>query len=148
MLYKTGKAEYLLASGDNHRAGYDEPTDMADALVALGVPRGRIVCDYAGFSTLDSIVRAKTVFGESRIVVVSQEFHNRRALLIARAKELDAVALNAADPGLRAGLRTILREQLALVRTLADLTILHRQPRFYGPPVEIGAAQVPGTPGS
>jgi len=147
-LYRAGKVQYLLASGDNHVASYDEPADMADALAALGVPRGRIVRDCAGFSTLDSVVRAKAVFGAERIIVVSQEFHNRRALLIARAKGLDAVALNAADPGLRAGLRTMLREQLALVRTLADLTILQRQPRFYGPPVEIGATSSRIVPGS
>ena len=143
-LFRAGKAQYFLLSGDNHVAGYDEAGDMADALVLAGVPRERIVCDYAGFSTLDSIVRAKEVFGEERILVVSQAFHNRRALLIARMRGVDAVAYNAAQPELRFSLRTALREQLALVRTLADLTILRREPHFLGPRIEIGNAV--GTP--
>ncbi|HNX05333.1 MAG TPA: ElyC/SanA/YdcF family protein, partial [Opitutales bacterium] len=139
-IYRAGKVRYLLVSGDNHVAGYDEPSDMADALVAAGVPRSRIVLDYAGFSTLDSVVRAKAVFGQEKITIISQEFHNKRALFIARAHGIDAVACNARQPELVYGIRTMLREQLALVKTLADITILSRKPHFYGPPVFIGQA--------
>lgn len=62
-LYRAGKVDYLIVSGDNHRKSYDEPTDMKCALLRAGVPENRIFCDYAGFRTLDSVVRAKAVFG-------------------------------------------------------------------------------------
>jgi len=78
-LYRSGKIDYLLVSGDNHVRTYDEATDMKEALTQAGVPPEKIYCDFAGFRTLDSVVRAKEVFGETEITIVSQEFHNRRA---------------------------------------------------------------------
>jgi SanA protein len=78
-LYRAGKVHHLLVSGDNHIASYDEPTDMRNALVAAGVPTNAITCDYAGFRTLDSVIRAKKVFGLSRCTIISEEFHCPRA---------------------------------------------------------------------
>jgi len=138
-LFKAGKVDYLLASGDNHRAGYDEPTAMRDALVASGVPAERITLDYAGFSTLDSVVRAKKVFGLPGFCVITQRDHAMRALYIARKNGIAAVGFAAADvPATRGGLRVKIREALARVRTLLDVHVLDRGPHFLGPAVSIG----------
>ena len=85
-LWRAGKVEALIVSGDNHVEWYDEPTEMKAALVAAGVPENRIVCDYAGFRTLDSVVRARTIFGLDSFLVVSQDFHVRRAMRLCRAR--------------------------------------------------------------
>ena len=138
-LFQAGRVEHLLVSGDNHRRGYDEPSDLKEALMAAGVPEDRVTCDYAGFRTLDSVVRAKEVFGLDSFVVVSQPFHNERAIFLARAKGIDAVGFNAGDVAGRDSLRTRLREHLARVAALLDVWVWHRQPRFLGPRVELGS---------
>ena len=133
-LYRSGKVRHLLVSGDNHIAGYDEPTDMSDALIAAGVPTNAITCDYAGFRTLDSVVRAKQVFGLTRCTIVSEEFHCPRALWIARRHGLDAVAFAAPDlKSARWTLRVKSREYLARAWCGIDLYVLHRSPKFSGP---------------
>ncbi len=137
-LYRAGKVKHLLVSGDNHIKGYDEPTDMRDALVAAGVPTNAITCDYAGFRTLDSVVRAKTVFGLTRCTIVSEEFHCPRALWIAGRHGLDAVAFAAPDlKSMRWSLRVKAREVLARGWCGIDLYVLHRGPKFPGPPEPI-----------
>lgn len=137
-LFQAGKVDYLLVSGDNHAATYDEPGAMRDALVKRGVPADRIVLDHAGFSTLDSVVRAQKVFGLSDLCIISQRDHAQRAVYIAKSKGIRAVAFPAQDVTTRNGLRTRLRESLARVRTLLDLHVLGRKPRFLGPAIEIG----------
>ena len=138
-LFKAGKVDFLLASGDNRKAGYDEPTAMRDALVASGVPAERITLDYAGFSTLDSVVRAKRVFGLPGFCVITQRDHAMRALYIARENGIDAVGFAAADvPASRGGLRVKIRESLARMRTLVDVHVLDREPHFLGPAVAVG----------
>ncbi|MGC4067592.1 MAG: ElyC/SanA/YdcF family protein [Polyangiaceae bacterium] len=139
-LFHAGKVNHLLVSGDNHRRGYDEPTAMRDALIALGVPAARIILDYAGFRTLDSVVRAKEVFGQDRIVIVSQRFHNQRALYLALASGVNAMAYNARDVVGSEGNFTGLREPLARIRAVLDVHLLRTRPRFTGPRVVIGAA--------
>jgi SanA protein len=137
-LYQTGKVRHLLVSGDNHIASYNEPDDMRQALIAAGVPADAITCDYAGFRTLDSVVRAKEVFGLSRCTIISEEFHCPRALWIARRHGLDAVAFAAPDVGLRAwSIRAAAREQFARSWCAVDLYLLHRGPKFLGPPEPI-----------
>ncbi len=96
-LYHAGKVRALLVSGDNSRPDYDEPTQMKEDLMGLGVTEQHISCDYAGFSTLDSIVRAGKVFQESSYVVISQEFHVKRALFLAKHQGHHAVGLAVAD---------------------------------------------------
>ena len=96
-LFKSGKVRHLIVSGDNSVATYDEPTDMRDALATAGVPTNAITCDYAGFRTLDSVVRAKTVFGLTNFTIVTEEFHCPRALWIAQRHGLNAVAFAAPD---------------------------------------------------
>jgi uncharacterized protein YijF (DUF1287 family)/vancomycin permeability regulator SanA len=142
-LIQSGKVDYILVSGDNHRQGYDETSDMKQALVELGVPPGRIVCDYAGFSTLDSIVRSKEVFGQRAITIISQRFHNERAIYLAKAYGMEAVGYNADDVQLKWAAKTYLREIGARVKAIWDTKIARRSPRFLGEPVVIGAAAVP-----
>jgi len=137
-LFKAGKVEYLLVSGDNSRKDYDEPTTFKEDLIRRGIPRDRIYLDYAGFRTLDSMVRAKAVFSQDSFIVVSQPSHNERAVYIARHKGLDALGYNAQDVGARYGLRTRVREVFARVAALLDVHVLGRKPRFFGPTVEIG----------
>lgn len=137
-LYDSGKCRFLLVSGDNGRTDYDEPSAMASALVARGVPPSSIVQDYAGFRTLDSVVRAKEVFGEEEILVVSQRFHNERAVYIARHRGISVHGWNAADVTSLGGTRTRVREKLARVKTVLDVKLLRTAPRFLGPKIRIG----------
>jgi len=137
-LFHAGRVGALIVSGDNSREEYDEPTAMKDALIRAGVPAERVFCDYAGFRTLDSVVRAKEVFGQSRFLVVSQSFHNERAVYLARANGLDAYGFDAQAVGGAAGLKTRARELAARVAAVVDVA-LGTQPKFLGPPVEITA---------
>ncbi len=137
-LYRAGKADFLIVSGDNHREGYDEPTEMRDALVAAGVPEERIYRDYAGFRTLDSVVRAREIFSQTSLTIVSQPFHNERAIFIAREHGIDAIGFNARDVSARGGMRTRLREHLARIRTVLDVWVLDSSPRFLGPRIALG----------
>lgn len=136
-LFRAGKVRHLLVSGDNHIASYDEPTDMRDALVAAGVPTNAVTCDYAGFRTLDSVVRAKTVFDLQEFTIISEEFHCPRALWIARQHGLEAVAFAAPDLSARWSARVKARESLARVWCAMDLYVLGRRPHFPGPPEPI-----------
>ncbi|MEO8590905.1 MAG: ElyC/SanA/YdcF family protein [Flavobacteriales bacterium] len=136
-LYRTGKVEQLLLSGDNGREGYNEPEDMRRALIAAGVDSTHITLDFAGFRTFDSVVRAREVFGQQRFTIVSQRFHNERAIYIAQRLGIDAVGFNAPDVGRRQGLRTQLREKIARVKVFLDLAF-GVQPHFLGEPVTVG----------
>ncbi len=137
-LYRAGKVDYLLVSGDNHIHAYDEAKDMKNSLNELGVPREKIYCDYAGFRTLDSVVRAHDVFGQTQITIISQEFHNRRAIFIARHHGMDAIGFNAAEVDAYDSFKTHCREQLAKVNTMLDIFLFRRRPKFLGPKVPIG----------
>lgn len=136
-LYHAGKVQYLLVSGDNSTNNYNEPEQMQADLIAAGIPESRIVLDYAGFRTLDSILRCREVFGEDHITIISQPFHNQRAVFIANHEGLTAVAFNAEDVGGKGGTRMWMREKFARVKTVLDM-ITSKQPRFYGPKIAIG----------
>lgn len=138
-LYKAGKVKYLLLSGDNHIKGYDEPSDMRNALLALGVPDSCIVLDYAGFRTLDSVVRCDEVFGEDSIIVISQKFHNQRALFIANKSNFNAIGFNAQEVNKNYSFRTRLREYFARVKCVLDIYVLHTSPKFLGKKIKIGS---------
>ena len=135
-LWHAGKVRYLLLSGDNGTLNYNEPREMRRALIANGVDSTRIVLDFAGFRTLDSVVRAKAVFGQQRFTVISQRFHNERAVYLARHLGIDAVAFNAAEPTAAYGVRVWVRERLARVKVFIDL-LLGTAPRFLGEPVPL-----------
>ncbi|WP_049838830.1 SanA/YdcF family protein [Klebsiella sp. RIT-PI-d] len=145
-LYQAGKVTWLLVSGDNGNAHYDEPSAMRKALIARGVPSDAIYCDYAGFSTLDSVVRTQKVFGENRFTIVSQAFHNQRAIWLAQQYGIDAIGFNAEDLSGKHGRYTQIREKLARVSAVLDARILHRQPKYLGPLVTLRANGKSGCP--
>lgn len=135
-LYEAGKIKYVLISGDNSRKDYNEPQDMMDELVARGIPASRIYLDYAGFRTLDSILRANKIFGQDEFIVISQRFHNERAIFIGRKKGLKVWGYNARDVRRMSGLRTKIREWFARDKVFIDL-LFNVQPKFYGDPISI-----------
>ncbi|MCR5049816.1 MAG: YdcF family protein [Paludibacteraceae bacterium] len=136
-LYRAGKIDRILVSGDNSHSAYDEPTQIRLDLTAAGVPDSIIYLDYAGFRTLDSMVRAKEVFGLTRFTIISQLFHNERALYLAKCKGIDAVGYNARDVELRYWqVRMVVREWLARTKAVLDIHT-GKQPHFLGEPIEI-----------
>lgn len=136
-LYVADKVKAFVLSGDNGREEYSEPEDMRDALIALGVPDSIIYLDYAGFRTLDSVVRMNEIFGQGSFIVVSQKFHNERAVFLAQYYGYTAYGYNAKDVGLgRVSYKTIVREKFARVKVFVDI-ILNKQPKFLGESVEI-----------
>lgn len=147
LLYRKGKVDFLLVSGDNHIATYDESSDMKNSIAALGVPTNAIYCDYAGFRTFDSVVRAQKVFGEDEITIISQRFHNERAIFIARAKGIDAIGFNANAVDAFNGFRTQMREHLAKVKAVLDVYLFRTRAKFLGEKIAIGDGPVaPVTP--
>ncbi len=135
-LYKAGKIEFVLVSGDNGNTEYDEPTDFKEALIERGIPADKIYLDYAGFRTLDSVVRAKEIFGQEKITIISQQFHNERAIFLAEKKGIDALGFNAQDVSGRYGFRVRLREYLARTKVFIDI-LLRVKPKFLGDKIEI-----------
>jgi len=137
-LYKSGKIKYIIVSGDNRKINYNEPVQMRDDLISLGVAPEAIILDYAGFRTLDSVIRAREIFGQDNFVIISQEFHNQRALYIARQKGIHAIAYNARDVNFKMGLKVQIREVFARVKLMIDLFIINKQPKFLGEKINIG----------
>jgi len=136
-LYNAEKIDFILVSGDNSTERYDEPTSMKNDLIELWIPAEKIYLDYAGFRTLDSIVRAKEIFNLEEYIVISQQFHNERALHIAQEHHINAVAFNAKDvPIERWGLKVQIREKLARVKMFWDL-LFGVTPKFLGEKIEI-----------
>lgn len=142
--FHAGKVTHLLVSGDNRTHTYNEPEAMKAALIERGVPPWAITCDYAGLTTLDSVVRAREVFGQDRLTVISQPFHNRRAIFLARHRGIDMIGFNAADVTGRNSARTRAREVLSRVRAVCDSLVWQRQPRHLGEPVPLPVAGQPG----
>jgi SanA protein len=136
-LWKAGKISRILISGDNGWHGYNEPQDFADAFRRLGVPDSVLVFDFAGFRTHDSVIRCRKVFGQKRVTIISQQFHNERALYIAKHCGLDAVGYNAQDVSFRDNLYNAVREKMARVLMFADLYVLHTKPHFLGKKITI-----------
>ena len=135
-LFKAGKIEFILVSGDNSRKDYDEPTDFKNDLIKKGIPEEKIFLDYAGFRTLDSIVRAKEIFQLNSITIISQRFHNERAIYLSNHFKIKAIAYNAKDIRGKYALKTRIREYLA--KTKASLDILFNvQPKYLGNKIEI-----------
>ena len=132
-LYFANKVSYLLLSGDNHVSLYNEPESMRKSLIERGVPDSAIYLDCAGFRTFDSMIRAKKVFAQDSVTVVSQQWHNERAVFIARHYDLDAIAFCAKDytAGRKIYVKNHLREALAKVKVVLDLMV-SKQPHFLG----------------
>ncbi len=139
-LYRTGKVRHLLVSGDNSRKTYDEPTAMRDALIARGVPAKAITLDYAGFRTLDSMARAKAVFGLRRFTIITDDFHQPRSVFLARSLGLEVVGVPTRKVPFRWSKKTRSREIFSRVKACLDVYVLRTEPKFYGPPVTIRLA--------
>lgn len=135
-LFESGKIDVIVISGDNSTEGYNEPEDMKTELLKRGIPENKIHLDYAGFRTLDSVIRMGQTFGQTRFTVISQDFHNRRAIYIAHAKGFEAVGYNAKDVDAYSGFKTQVREKLARVKVFLDL-FTNKDPKFLGEKVVI-----------
>ncbi len=147
-LFNQGTVSHLLLSGDNAHRSYNEPWTMKRDLLKAGVPEENIALDYAGFSTLDSIIRAREIFDSNHFLIITQDFHCERALFIARFHNIDASCL--AVPGPEGYLTSYvrMREVLARIKAVIDLYILDSQPKFLGPkePIIINDPQTDNLP--
>lgn len=135
-LYDSGKIKFFVVSGDNRSKEYDEPTLMKNELIKAGIPATRIFCDYAGFSTIDSVLRMKLIFQQRTFYIISQKFHVDRALYIAQRNGLKAKGIFAKDvpdwysPYLK------YREQLARVKAVFEV-LTSKSPYYAGKHVKI-----------
>lgn len=131
-LYRTGKVKAVLVTGDNGRIDYDEPDAMYRYLTGHGIPGDRVVRDYAGFDTWNSCTRAHRIFGVDRAVLVSQDFHVRRALALCEAAGIDSYAVGVPElhdtTWLYGGLREVAGAGKAAVNAW-----LRPDPVFLGP---------------
>ena len=130
-LYRAGKIRKIIVSGDNGRSDYNETGDMARELIAESVAPEDVLSDYAGFRTLDSVVRARNLFGANELTVISQRFHCERAIYLAAQHDIDAIGFEAdeiAPQSVR--LRLAIREAFARVMAVIDAEILNTKPHF------------------
>ena len=135
-LMRAQKIKYLVISGDNGRQDYNEPEMMRSDLIRAGVDSSLIYLDYAGFRTFDSIKRLKEIFGQDSVTVISQQFHNERAIYIASKEGISAIGFNAADVGSRQGMKTQIREKLARVKVFVDY-LFGAKPKYLGSKIAI-----------
>ena len=133
-LYMAGKIDYIIVSGDSNTIYYNEPMLMKNDLIARGVPAKKIFMDNAGFRTLDSILRCRDVFGQEQFTIISQAFHDQRAVYIANHKGIKTVAYCAKDGD--TVWFSYLREKFASVKMIYDL-IQNTQAQYYGDKVEV-----------
>jgi SanA protein len=138
-LFRSNKINYILVSGDNSEIYYNEPINMKKELIKRGIPDSIIYLDYAGFRTLDAVIRAKEIFNQDEFIIVSQKFHNERAVYIARKKGINAIAINADDIEVIEGMKTRIRELFARVKVFIDIYIINKQPKFLGEKIQIGS---------
>jgi vancomycin permeability regulator SanA len=132
-LYKAGKVKKLLMSGDHGRPWYDEPDEMKREAMVQGVPARDIVCDYAGFRTLDTLVRARSIFGVDRAALVSQGYHLPRAMFLARQLGLTVVGVDATRRSYGPAQEWWdVREIGATEEAWWDIYITHRRPKYLG----------------
>ena len=135
-LFNAKKIEYIIISGDNGRTEYNEPEMMKNDLISAGIDSTKIYLDYAGFRTFDSIIRSREIFGQHAVTVISQPFHNERAIYIAGKEGIAAIGFNAQDVNKQTGFKVKLREKFARVKVFLDL-LLGKKPKFLGEKVNI-----------
>ncbi|WP_426577779.1 outer membrane permeability protein SanA [Xenorhabdus stockiae] len=141
--YNSEKVKYLLLSGDNAQHSYNEPNTMRRDLIKAGIPASKIVMDFAGFRTLDSVVRTRKVFDTNDFTIITQRFHCERALFIAMHMGIEAQCYAVSSPKNMMTIR--FREVFARLGAWADLYILKREPRFLGPLTPIPSQQISPT---
>ncbi len=128
-LYKAGKIDFIIASGGDytkeHKNGCDEPAAIRDSLVVRGIPADRIILDYEGVRTLNSIVKAKEIYGLDSVTLISQKYHNERAIYLADHYGLHAIGYNAEPSPIRRNrIKNTLREYFARVKMFIDINTL------------------------
>ncbi len=133
-LYKAGKIKRILISGDeNSLDGVNEVECMKDSLIAHGVDANDIILDGKGFRTLDAVVRAVKVYNIHSFIVISQRFHNERAIYLTEHlgyEVHDIQGYNAADPTSKMALMTYVREYFARVKVFVDI-LTGKEPATY-----------------
>jgi len=132
-LYQEGKVANFLLSGDNAHRSYNEPWTMKRDLLKAGIPDDKIFLDYAGFRTLDSVVRAKEIFDTDDFLIISQKFHCERALFIANFHDINAKCIAVPGPTSHSGVKVRAREVFARAKAVLDLYITNARPKFLGP---------------
>jgi len=138
LLYKKGKIKHIIVSGDNNTKYYNEPKEMRDALLDQGIPYRAITLDYAGFRTLDSIVRCKEIFGQNKILIITQKFHSYRAIFIGDFYDMETTAIAARNLPLSSSFKVEFRETLARSKAVLDLYVFQETPRIMGKKEIIG----------
>ncbi len=136
-LYNAGKVKHFILSGDNQTPYYNEPMDMLDAMRAKGIPNHAITLDYAGLRTLDSVIRSKKIFGQNKILVITQQFHAYRAVFIGQYYKMEMHAFAANDISIYSSIKTKLREFLARPLAVFDLYVLNREPKHLGDRIQV-----------
>ncbi|WP_208733115.1 SanA/YdcF family protein [Vibrio ouci] len=132
-LYKEGKVAHFLLSGDNAHRSYNEPWTMKRDLLKAEVPEEKIFLDYAGFRTLDSVVRAKEIFDTDNFLIISQKFHCERALFIAKSHNINASCFAVPGPSRHSGWKVRVREIFARAKAVLDIYVINAKPKFLGP---------------
>ncbi|MEG4072141.1 ElyC/SanA/YdcF family protein [Microcoleus sp. Pol14C2] len=135
-LYKAGRVDQLLMTGDNSSVDYNEVQAMQDYAAAQGVPTNNIILDYAGFSTYESCYRAKEIFGITQAVLVTQNFHLARAVYTCRQLGVEAIGLGTPDWGKfrpKGMIRYTFREFFAVLKALWEVRVTRPEPTFLGP---------------
>jgi vancomycin permeability regulator SanA len=128
-LFENGKIRAILVSGDHGQVDYDEVAAMSTWLVERGVPASKVVADHAGFDTYDSCVRAYKIFGVRSALVVTQEFHVRRAVFLCREAGIDAAGVGSAAPD--NDTRYQVREIPAAIKATFDV-VVDADPKYLG----------------
>jgi SanA protein len=128
-LYHAGKVRKLILSGNGVEPDYDEPKDMLRALLDRGLPAEALLLDPAGVRTIDSVLRAKTRFSAGPLTIISQKFHDERALFLSRAYGIDAIAFDADAVRKVSGHRAELREVIARLVAVWEACVVRRHAR-------------------
>lgn len=136
-IYNAGKAGKLLFSGDHGQTDYDEVNAMMDYAISKGMPKEDIFLDHAGFSTYESMYRARDVFCVKSVIIVTQQFHVSRAVYIARALGLDAVGVNSDPRAYSNATSDAIRESLARVKDFFSVNVFLPEPKYLGDAIPI-----------
>ena len=135
-LYQNGTSPKLLMSGDHGQKEYDEVNTMKSCAISAGVPSEDIFMDHAGFSTYESIYRAKEIFGADKIVIVTQQYHLHRALYVAEALGIEAYGVSADLRSYAGQTKRDLREVLARIKDMA-YALFKPLPTYLGDPISL-----------
>jgi SanA protein len=133
-LFQAKKIKTIIVSGDNRHRSYNEPREMRKELIKRGIPEKNIVFDFAGRRTLDSVIRAKLIFGQDSFTIISQKFQNERAVFIARHYGADVVAFNA---GGSPDFKMNIREYFSRAKCIIDVVLMKTMPQIMGEKVQI-----------